>query len=296
MSRARQVEWPTGPAKLTDIVVRSRFPARPAGHKSGDLTSDAVETIEETVALSANKPAGRVQVPVVIPVPIAPQQSEISSLEQSPISLGRSDVFNFSGLGADDLKIVSPTAADSELALPRSSAPVLFHLAEGADENSSGPSSAEMIPPSSRVAAAVTVDPGSSATDWCLVEQSHPCSPSPVLEAEVLPTRATAASYLFPINESREHSNELHVTDRASLPQIITMTTGALLIIAGVALVAAPVWHALTMASASREVVRLEDLNAKLSIGGDWFGLALILVGAALEVIGLRTRRTRYGM
>src|SRR3981081_2861974 len=47
MRNIREAELPPGPAKLTDVAVRGKGPARPAARKSGDLTSDVIEIVEQ---------------------------------------------------------------------------------------------------------------------------------------------------------------------------------------------------------------------------------------------------------
>lgn len=51
-STARQAKL-TGPARVTDIIVR-KFPAKPAGRKAPDLTTDAAASAEQTAAPMQN--------------------------------------------------------------------------------------------------------------------------------------------------------------------------------------------------------------------------------------------------
>jgi hypothetical protein len=267
MSSAREAESPSGPAKLTDIAPRGKALAKSARRKCGDLTSDVIDTVEERGLTRQNASAPRTPIPSSSIVAMPHRQSPTLDLESPPTVLVRSDMFSFDNVGLSGRQAASPIHDVFEQVSHSPAVPILFGDADCSDSASASPDD-----------------------DVYLGEQPQSVRPPIALEVEVLPALAAASTNFVTASTPGNVGDAYRAMDSATLPQIIAMALGALLIIAGVAIVAAVLWRGPMVPN----VTRMDSLGAELSIGGGWFGLAFILVGAALEVIGLRNRGAAY--
>jgi len=259
-------------------------PAKSAGkcdlRKSGDLTSGVTEIIEDrgSVTLSNSPP----RPPIVA---VAPKQSALDDLVPLSMDLARSDTLRYNNVGFTDWQIASPTPDVLALVVSqhRSSAPIPFYEAD-ASGDASGPDNDAVACDPCRIGIDPAISPAARATDGCLGEHPRPLRAPAALEPEVLPALRSAASSPLQLVGSEHQS-----IDPPALPEIVAMALGALLIIVGLALAAAVMWRS----SMGPEWIRLGGLGVEISTEGAWFGLAFILIGATLEVVGLRSRRIR---
>jgi hypothetical protein len=286
MSSAREAESPSGPAKLTDIAPRGKALAKPTRRKCGDLTSDAIDTVEERGLTRQNISAQRAPIPPssIVAMPHGP--SPALNLESSPTVLIRSDMFSFDNVGLSGRQTASPMHDVFEQVSHSPAVPILFGDADCSDSASASPDDDVTPRVPSNINTSAAIKSASGATEWCLVEQPQSARTPIALEVEVLPALAAASTSFVTVNTPGNAADEYHAMGSATLPQIIAMALGALLIIAGVAIMVAVLWRGPMVLN----VTGVDSLGAEVSMGDGWFGLAFILVGATLEVIGLRSR------
>jgi hypothetical protein len=286
MSSAPEAESPSGPAKLTDIAPRGKALAKPARRKCGDLTSDAIDTIEESGLTRQNASAPRTPMLSSSIVAVPHGQSTALDFEPPPTVLSRSDMFSFDNVGLSGRQTASSINDVFDQVSYGPAVPILFGDADCSDSASS--SSDDDVTPHvpSNINTSAATKSASGVTEWSLVEQPQSVRSPSVLEVEVLPALAAASANYVTVNTPGNVGDAYHAMDSATLPQIIAMALGALLIIAGVAIMVAVLWRGPMVLN----VTRMDSFGAEVLMGDGWFGLAFILVGATLEVIGLRSR------
>jgi hypothetical protein len=278
MSSEQEGESPPRPAKLTDIAVRGKALAKPTERKSGDLTRDVIGIVEERGSPRQNEPTPPTAIPSTSIVAIAYEQPAILDLEPPPKSLVRSDIFSFDNVGTSARQFASPIPDVSEQVSHRSAVPIFFGEADCSDGASGRPADDG----AARVSAPSAINTTAGATEWCLVEQSQPVRTPSALDVEVLPALAGVSSNLVTVDIAGRVGHEYRARGSATLPQIIAMALGALLIITGVVIAVVALWRG--------PMTSMGGLGAGLSTEDGWFGLAFILVGATLEAIGVRSR------
>jgi hypothetical protein len=263
MSSAREAESPSGPAKLTDIAPRGKALVKPARRKCGDLTSDAIDTVEESGLTRQNASAPRTPMLSSSIGAMPHGQSTALDFEPPPTVPSRSDMFSFDNVGLSGRQTASSINDIFDQVSYSPAVPILFGDADCSDSASASPDD-----------------------DVYLVEQPQSVRAPIALEVEVLPALAAASTNFVMVNTPGNVGDAYRAMDSATLPQIIAMALGALLIVAGVAIMAAVLWRGPMVLN----VTRMDSLGAEVFLGDGWFGLAFILVGATLEVIGLRSR------
>jgi hypothetical protein len=266
----RRAKSPTAPAKLTNITVRGEGSVRRAARKTGDLTQNDVIGVLEAGSLGGAELVAHSLSPSCSVVPILHEEAPLLHSEPPSTALFRSDVFRFDSVGCSDRQI-APVAPDVSDTGRHAARYMSFDETDGSDDVCSLDDDGALGPSST-----------SGTAEWCAADQSQEVRVSTTQEVEVLPALTGVASELMTI-EAPGGRNEYRTT--AAL-QIIAVAVGALFIFVGIAMVAVALGQTIPSAP------RVGGLVAEFSPEDGWGGLALILVGAALEVIGLRSRGT----
>ncbi len=262
-------------AKLSDVHALRQRAAGNATSKAGDLTIPVSPSDEPAAPEAAKRPA-QPPSPLVRPALYPPDPASHQPIRRRP------DIFTFDNLKSEDGEIAHPE---------------IIILASGE-------------PPLSQVYSSEEGDDACGRSDC---KPSHPVAvnqyqPIPaerrVIES-IEPVGATTPADLpRPKTEIRLTGGgdvELYIPEpqarrRTTTSQIIVLVMGVLLIFSGIALVTTPVWDRSRSMADFLEVgsAILNDQPASsTSLQPGWFGLALVVIGAILEVIGIRpiTRR-----